>query len=148
VTPQNANDWFMLGSKNPAEMRDMAVDRGRLEPLVAAAIKPPSPTAGYLPAVFGSLPLQPPEEGQSSSVSDQAARAAKLHMALASELASFPTSLEEDEALLASRSLGVRLEAAVLFRRERKQLIKAAADALALYAAASARVAAKAAAAK
>jgi hypothetical protein len=64
----------------------------------------------------------------------------------AAELASFPTSLEEDEALLASRSLGVRLEAAVLFRRERKQLIKAATDAMALYAAASARVAAKAAA--
>jgi hypothetical protein len=82
VTPQNVNDWFMLGSKNPAEMRDMAVDRGRLEPLVSAAIKPPSPAAGYLPAVFGSLPLQPLEEGQSSSLSDQAARAAKLHMAL------------------------------------------------------------------
>jgi hypothetical protein len=70
---------------------------------------------------------------------------ALLLPSLVTELATFPTSLEEDEALLQAGGMDVRLEAAVLFRRERKRLIKAAADASALYAAASARVAAKAA---
>ncbi len=48
--------------------------------------------------------------------------------------------------MLEARNLHVRLEAAVLFRHERKRLVKAAAEAVGIYAAASARVAAKAAA--
>lgn len=60
------------------------------------------------------------------------------------ELDAFPTSLQEDDALLQAGNLSVRLEAAVLYRRERKCLIKAAADIVSLYAAATARVAAKA----
>jgi hypothetical protein len=77
VTPQNPNDWFMLSNKNPQQMRDMAVDRARIEPLVRAAMRAPA-AAGYLPAVFGSLPLQPAEAGQQSSLAEQAARAATL----------------------------------------------------------------------
>ena len=81
MTPANPNDWFMLGSKNPAQMRAMAVDRARLEPLVRAALKDRAATA-YLPALWGSLPLQPPEEGAGSTLADQATRAAALQAAL------------------------------------------------------------------
>lgn len=143
VTPRNPNDWWMFGTKNPAQVRDMALDRARLEPLVRAAAKADSLVLGYLPAVLGSLPAQPPEEAQRSTLADQAARAAALHAALIEEQATFATSLEEDEALLARGGLGVRLEAAVLFRRERKRLLKAAADAVQLYATAASRVVAK-----
>jgi hypothetical protein len=147
VTPRNPNDWFMFSSRNPAQVRDMALDRGRLEPLVRAAAKADSLLLGYLPAVLGSLPAQPPDEAQRSTLAEQAARAAALHTALMEEQATFSTSLEEDEALLARGGLGVRLEAAVLFRRERKRLIKAAADVVQLYGKAASRVVAKAAAA-
>lgn len=147
VTPRNPNDWFMFSTKNPAQVRDMAVDRARLEPLVRAAAKPDSLVLGYLPAVLGSLPAQPPEEAQRSTLAEQAARAAALHAALLQEQAAFTTSLEEDDALLARGGLSVRLEAAVLFRRERKRLFKAAADAVNIYATAASRVVAKAAAA-
>ena len=63
------------------------------------------------------------------------------------ELALFATTLAEDEAMLRAGGLSVRLEAAVLFRAERKRLLHAARDAVAIYATATARVAAKAAAA-
>jgi hypothetical protein len=144
VTPCNPNDWFMLSAgKSPADVRAMAVDRARLEPLARAALK--GDALAYLPAALASMPLQPPEEGQQSSLAEQASRAAVLHAALGEELATFATSLEDDEALLAAGGLGVRLDAAVRSRRERKRLIKAAQDAVGLYAAASARVAAGAA---
>ena len=147
VTPRNPNDWFMFSSRNPAQVRDMALDRARLEPLVRAAAKADSLVPGYLPALLASLPAMPGEEAQRSTLADQAARAAALHAALLEEQAVFVTSLEEDEALLARGGLGMRLEAAVLFRRERKRLLRAAAEAVQLYAFMASRVVAKASAA-
>jgi len=144
VTSKNASDWFLLSRLSPPELRALSLDQARLEPLARAALVKCQADQARLAAVLGSLPLQASDDGPASDVAEQAERAARLHAVLRAELESFPTSLAQDEETLMDASqLGVRLEAAVRYRAERKRLLHAAADAVGLYAGACSRVAAK-----
>ena len=149
-TRSNRTDWFLLGALDPTGRRACSVDPARLGAVAAAAIK----DEHVRTAVLASLPMQSPEDGAASSVADQAQRAQALREALTVELAAFPSTLADDEALLrdissmppmddADAGCVVRLEAAVLYRMERKRIITAALSAVGVYAAAVSKVAAR-----
>ena len=149
-TRSNRTDWFLLGALDPMGRRACSVDPARLGAVAAAAIK----DEHVRTAVLASLPMQSPEDGAASSVADQAQRAQALREALTVELAAFRSTLADDEALLrdissmppmndADAGCVVRLEAAVLYRMERKRIITAALSAVGVYAAAVSKVAAR-----
>lgn len=148
-TRSNRTDWFLLGALDPVGRRACAVDPARFGAVATAVVKDEHVRS----AVLSSLALQSPEDGAASSVADQAQRAAALRDALQVELAALPSTLADDEALLRDlRSMPppgddagrlVRLEAAVLYRMERKRLIAAALSSVGVYAAAVSKVASR-----
>jgi hypothetical protein len=149
-TRSNRTDWFLLGALDPMGRRACSVDPARFGAVATAAIR----DEHVRTACLASLPMQSPEDGAASTVADQAQRAQALREALTVELSSFPSTLADDEALLrdissmpplddADAGCVVRLEAAVLYRMERKRIISAALSAVGVYAAAVSKVASK-----